>query len=110
MKFIMIAMLLLIYSAVTFAQVDASNAVPNVNQKKQTSVYYDAEQDAYYVDDSPVLSFGGYGSTLITGTDTHTGTYFAVQIIADAVIDSLVDVGRDGDAINGVTVIAGVNI
>ena len=107
MKFIMIAMLLLIYSVMTFAQVVATQAIRNVKQQDQTQIYYNDEQSQYYVDDSPILSFGGYGSTLITGTTTAVGTYFAVQIIADAIIDSLVDVGRDGDAINGVTVIAG---
>lgn len=107
MKLIMIAMLLLICSAVAFAQVNADVAVPNVNQKKQTGVYYDADQSDYYVDDSPILAFGGYGSTLIRNTTVVVGNYFAVHVLTDAVIDSLVDSGRDGNTINGLTLSAG---
>ena len=110
MKFIIIAMLLLICSVVTSAQVGADNAVANVNQKKQTGIYYDAEQEAFYIDDSAILAFGGYGSTLITGTTTAVGTYFSIQVLADAVVDSLVDAGRDGDAVSSLALTAGTII
>ena len=48
-----------------------------------------------------------YGSTYISGTETAVGHYFAIYVIADATIDSLVDSGRDGDAIEGITLAAG---
>ena len=48
-----------------------------------------------------------YGSTYIAGTTTAVGHYFAIQVITDVTIDSLVDSGRDGDAIGGITLTAG---
>jgi len=110
MKIIIIAMLLLICSAVAFAQVDATNAISSVKEKDQTQIYYDAAQDAYYVDDGTILAFGGYGSTLITGTTTAVGNYFALQILSAAVVDSLVDTGRDGDALSSLNLAAGTII
>ena|SRR5690554_4139569 len=46
------------------------------------------------------MSVGSYGSTLITTTTTVTGNFFAIQVLADAVIDSLVDAKMTGDPSN----------
>lgn len=53
---------------------------------------------------------GENGSTLIASTTTAVGSYYALQALTSCVIDTLIDSGRDGDNINGVTIPSGTTI
>lgn len=105
--------LFLIISAVVVSA-QTSGDLKRDSRYNPVTGYYDADNDEIksVTPDTPLptidnMANGYYGSTLITDTEVNTGTYYCLQVLADCVIDSLVDSGRDGDDINGLALNAG---
>jgi hypothetical protein len=50
------------------------------------------------------LSIGAHGSTAITDTETHNGSWRAIYVTAaNTAFTTLTDASRDGNAITGIT-------
>ena len=105
--------IVLLFIVASFVTISAQNIKRDANYNPVTG-YYDSENDviesvgpAKPLPTIDNLTSGYYGSTLITDTEVNTGTYFCLQVLVDCVIDSLVDSGRDGDDINGLSLNAG---
>ena len=65
-----------------------TNYVPNSADPTSIGTFYSS---------SELASSGFFGATLITGTTTVVGDWHAIQVLEDAVIDSLVSTKLTGD-------------
>lgn len=111
-----ILFIVLFLSMELFAQKEVTGIIPTSMPNDRNGnivsvlVTFNPDSGKYYYYDADKITIGYYGSTLITGTAVVIGNFFAMQVLEDAVIDSLVDSGRSGDAVNGLSLTAGIVI
>jgi hypothetical protein len=55
-------------------------------------------------------TFGRRGVTVETGTTAVTGSFYAVQVLTDAVFTTFTEEGAEGDAMTSITLPAGTTI
>lgn len=110
MKNLIFLIIFLSLSLSSFSQTEVTTDDKNFRGSKlYPEMTYSGPNDEYYYDDG-LLKFGFYGATIISTTTTEVGSFYAFQILENAVIDSLVGPDLDGDTPNGLTLISGLVI